>query len=417
MFVTFLEENSIAALLALWTVAAVALLGLYVLRLRRYALIKKYASWQREAEAVETATHESLAAGVARASVFVSVVVPANERSADLRRLVDTLLAQKCARRFEVILADEDSCDEVRDVYKLCGKDHGELRYTFVPPTSRYIERRKLAVTLGVKAARGEWVVVVSPDTLPQSDNWLHAYTQNLTDDIEFVQTYCNYADTDRRFARRTILDRACRFVTAVSEWERGRVAACGHSGWAVRRQWFLDQNGFADSLNLTFGEESLFVARHVEADKCLFLCSPETSLRELGATRAGVKLDAVWRAETARHIGALARKPQRTEALVCALSYLFALCVTLYICLRVALCVKTAAYLPENLLVDIPLLLLAAAGVTVPLVCAKSAMRTLDERAPSVGLIVRPFAWPLRALRVWIDRMGHKDDFVRKYI
>ncbi len=417
MFVTFLEENSLAALLALLAVAAVALLGLYALRLRRYRLIKKYASWQREAEAVETATHESLAAVAARESVFVSVVVPANERSADLRRLVDALLSQKCARRFEVILADENSCDEVRDVYKLCGKNRGELRYTFVPPTSRYIERRKLAVTLGVKAARGEWVIVVSPDTLPQGDNWLHAYAQNLTDDLLFAQTYCNYADTGRRFVRRAILDRACRFVTAVSEWERGRVATCGSSGWAVRRQWFLDQNGFADSLSLTFGEEALFAARHVEAERCLFLCSPETSLRELGATPAGVELDAVWRAETACHIGPLARKPRRAEALVSALSYVFAISVAIYICLRVALCVGSGEYRPETPLVDIPLLLLAAAGVTVPLVCAKSAMQTLGERAPGAGLIVRPFAWPLRTLRVWIDRMGHRDDFARKYI
>lgn len=417
MFVKFLEENSLAALLTLWTVAVVALLLLYVLRLRRYGLIRKYASWQREAEAVETATHESLAAGMAREGVFISVVVPANERSTDVQRLVEALLAQQCARRFEVILADEDCCDEVKDVYKLCGKDHGELRYTFVPPTSRHIERRKLALTLGVKAARGEWVVVVGPDTLPPSADWLHAYAQNLTDDILFVQTYCNYADTGRRFVRRAILDRACRFVSAVSEWEQGRVAACERSGWAVRRQWFLDQNGFADSLNLTFGEESLFVARHVEADSCLFLCSPETSLREAGATRAGVALEAVRRAETASHVGALAKKTKRRDALVSVLSYVFALCILLYIGVRLALCLTAEEYILQNLFTDIPLLLLTAAGLIVPLVSARSAMRVLGERLPGVALIARPFGWPLRELRVWVDRMGRKDEFARRYI
>ncbi len=417
MFFKFLEENSLTVSLALWTVAALALLCLYVLRLRRYRLIPKYASWQREAEEVETVTHESLTAGTARESVFVSVVVPANEHSAGLARLVDVLLAQKCGRRFEVILADEDSCDEVRDVYKLRSQNHGQLRYTFVPPTSRYIERRKLAITLGVKAARGEWVIVLSADALPQSDHWLHAYAQNLTDDLRFAQAYCNYADTSRRFVRRAILDRACRFVTAVSEWERGRVETCSRSGWAVRRSWFLEQNGFADSLNLTFGEEALFAAKHVEADSCVFLCSPETSVREEGATRASVELDSVQRAETARRAGRDARTARRTDVLVCALSYVLALCIAAAVALRVVLCIEAEDYQTENLFTDIPLVLLATACVVVPIVCARGAFRELGERLPSAAFLARPFVWPFRELRVWVDRMGRKDEFTRRYI
>lgn len=100
-------------LVLLVLVALVALLLQYVLRLRRFTLVNKYASWQQEAQAVEAATHEAKGGGTG----FVSIIIPVNERCASCAgSLVESLFKQKCDVDYEIILADEGRSECVRDL-------------------------------------------------------------------------------------------------------------------------------------------------------------------------------------------------------------------------------------------------------------------------------------------------------------
>ena len=126
-------------LVLLVLVALVALLLQYVLRLRRFTLVNKYASWQQEAQAVETATHEAKGVGAG----LVSIIIPVNERCASCADLlVESLSKQKGDVDYEIILADEGHSENVRDLVERGQKSFGSLRYTFVPETARYIEVR-----------------------------------------------------------------------------------------------------------------------------------------------------------------------------------------------------------------------------------------------------------------------------------
>ena len=42
-----------------------------------------------------------------------------------------------------------------------------------MPDSSRYISRKKLAVTLGIKASKYEWLVFTNANCMPQSNQWL----------------------------------------------------------------------------------------------------------------------------------------------------------------------------------------------------------------------------------------------------
>ena len=260
--------------------SVLALLLLYVLRLRNYKLPIRYAAWQNEAQEIESVTHDALvAAGSGYPSI--SIIIPVGENDPSPSELLDSLYAMDYSGKYEVIIADMGQNDKVKDVYKQYTSNHNHLRYTFIPHTSRNIELRKLAITLGIKAARGEWAIVISPNTIPKSNAWLKHYAQNLTEDRDFVEAYYNYADDDSLNARRAILERVGEYTIRLRALERNVLAGCGSSNWAMRKSWFMENKGFADSLPITFGEESIMVNRHASAERSCLLCSPKTRLVE----------------------------------------------------------------------------------------------------------------------------------------
>lgn len=213
---------------ALLVLAAVSLVLLYVLRLRHYNLLKKYADWQDEAEAVEFATHDALHCEVGEEEAegsgypFISIVVPINHFSTNLDEQLQALFSQQYAGQFDVVLADEEHSADTKEMVKRYKEQYADLRSTFVPETSRNIERRKLALTLGIRASRGEWVIVVSAESMPVNHDWLQHYAQHLTSDVDFVQAYSNYEDDGSMLMRRAIYERCYRFcysLTCLRRW------------------------------------------------------------------------------------------------------------------------------------------------------------------------------------------------------
>lgn len=280
---------------------------LYVLHYRRRSLAAKYAAWQAEGQEIAVATHEALHASSEKRSVpypYISIVVPTYNQETQLRYLLPRLLGQRYKGKFEVIVVDQLSEDDTPQYLdSLHQQEPRRFRYRLLPTSTRQIEHRKLAVTIGIKAALGEWVIIVNPDTTPQTKDWLQCYAENLDEDLDWVEAYYNYEDDGSCMARRAILERVYAFTQRLSAYERGHLIGCETAGYAVRRKWFLAEGGFADSLALPFGEETLFAARHADTGRTLMLCSPDTKLLQELPDRLELRLKRACRVEISRHL------------------------------------------------------------------------------------------------------------------
>lgn len=112
----------------------------------------------------------------------VSVIVYACDNSRRLARMLPEVLAQEYPGEFEVVVVNDGSSASVNDVVTLLQATHSNLRQTFVPVEARNLSRRKLAISLGIKCARHDNLVLTTAACVPASGRWLRLMGRHFVD-------------------------------------------------------------------------------------------------------------------------------------------------------------------------------------------------------------------------------------------
>ena len=101
-----------------------------------------------------------------------SIVIPAREQLDALKRHLPAILEQDydC---YEVIVVDMASTDGTKDFLEQMELQYHNLRHTAVPASARDISLDRLALTLGIRSARYDWVVMTRANCEPLSSAWL----------------------------------------------------------------------------------------------------------------------------------------------------------------------------------------------------------------------------------------------------
>jgi len=104
----------------------------------------------------------------------VSVVIPVLNAGGYLEELFDTILSQEPTVPDEIILVDSNSTDNTREI---------AARYDCVRvlPIENFSHGR--ARNMGARETRGDVVVLLTQDALPQGNDWLGTLLAPLTDD------------------------------------------------------------------------------------------------------------------------------------------------------------------------------------------------------------------------------------------
>lgn len=119
-----------------------------------------------------------------------SAIMAVYEQASQLEANLPVFLTNTYESGYEVIVVDESSTDETDDVLKLLKQDHPNLYSTFIPKPNPHITRRKLALSLGIKAAKNEWVIITSIENAPAYDEWLKELSGVIDSTTEAVAGY-----------------------------------------------------------------------------------------------------------------------------------------------------------------------------------------------------------------------------------
>ena len=232
-------------------VAAAALLYILTVYLGRWRKVKK-----RQVRC-------AMAGEPSPVPMAASVIVYAQDDADALDRTLECILAQDYAPGFEIIVVNEGGSEQVRQTVGRLRVQHPELYLTFTPDGARSLSRKKLALTLGVKAAHHPVVVIVDDQTRPESPQWLALMMAPFADPAcqVVLGTRMPDAAADRTTGNSR---RAYDYVASCVAWLSAAVAGHPYRGCggnvAYRRQLFFDNKGFSRSLNLRYGDDDIFI-------------------------------------------------------------------------------------------------------------------------------------------------------------
>ena len=209
----------------------------------------------------------------------ISVVIVASDHEEQLTKHLPLILTQDYPD-YEVIVVDDNSQDDTKELLKRLSKQYPHLYRTFTSDSIRYISHKKLALTLGIKAAKKEWVVFTDPDCYPTSNQWLARMARHFTDDTDVVIGYSNY-ERKAGFANLCYtfdtMQQQLRMLGATL-WGRGYMGM--GRNMAYRRELFFRCKGYSRHLDLQRGEDDLFINEHVPAHRITAEVSTEATVR-----------------------------------------------------------------------------------------------------------------------------------------
>lgn len=193
----------------------------------------------------------------------VSVIVYSEDDAPNLEILLPQILEQNYPARFEVIVVNDGAMSSTKDVIARLEQKYSNLYMTFTPLASRSLSRKKLAVTLGIKAARYDVVVHTTGKCQIPSKNWLRAICRNFAPGTDIVIGYAAPAvpeDVKNPWKRLHAFDTVRSAVEYLSWAIAGRPYRGNGNNLAYRRSIFFANKGFSRTLHLKYGDDDMFI-------------------------------------------------------------------------------------------------------------------------------------------------------------
>jgi len=203
----------------------------------------------------------------------ISVIIAVHDQSKALEENLPLYLQQSCDVPYRVIVVDEASTDATPDVLKRLRADYSHLYTTFMPAYRYSPLRHRLAINIGLKAARGEWVVMVDITRPPCSAVMLQDMLSQVSG--KGCPAATAYYQPKSGSLRYVLWDSVGEMEHVVSKAERQHA---GHD----RSRW----------MNIRRGRYDALIVQHSHAGELLPYIYRDIRGRQLAALRLKVFMD-----------------------------------------------------------------------------------------------------------------------------
>lgn len=193
----------------------------------------------------------------------ISVIIYSEDDAENLETLIHQIFEQDYQSQFEVIVVNDGAVSSTKDVIARLERTYPNLYMTFTPLQSRSLSRKKLAITLGIKAARYETVFLTSGNCSIESKTWLKSMARHFAQGKEIVIGYATPLipeDAPNPWKRLHAFDQVRTAVEYLSWAIAGHPYRGNCYNLAYRRSVFFKNKGFSRALHLKYGDDDVFV-------------------------------------------------------------------------------------------------------------------------------------------------------------
>ncbi|MFN0049733.1 MAG: glycosyltransferase [Cytophagales bacterium] len=198
----------------------------------------------------------------------VSVIVCAHNELENLQKLIPAILQQNY-HLFELIVINDRSFDGTYEYLEELKKTESKLKVVTADENRSNMDAKKYALTLGIKAASHEHLLLTDADCIPNNKNWILQMQSKFTENIEFVLGISQY-EKGKGFLNAII--RAETFYTAIQyisfAIRKNTYMGIGRN-IAYKKSVFLENKGFHPFMYITGGDDDLFVNKQANKYNC----------------------------------------------------------------------------------------------------------------------------------------------------
>ncbi|MFT5252024.1 MAG: glycosyltransferase involved in cell wall biosynthesis [Flavobacteriales bacterium] len=207
----------------------------------------------------------------------ISVIVCAKNEEENVAKFIP-LLAEQDYPDFEIVLIDDASSDNTLELFEEFEKQYTNVHLVKVQNNEAFWGNKKYALTLGIKAAKKDYLLFTDADCYPTSKNWITAMSSQFTMQKTIVLGYGGYEKTNNSF-----LNKMIRFETVLTavqyfSWAKIGLPYMGVGrNLAYKREEFFNVNGFINHIQVRSGDDDLFINEAATAKNTTIAYTPES--------------------------------------------------------------------------------------------------------------------------------------------
>jgi len=206
----------------------------------------------------------------------VSVIVCARDEAANLATNLPGILVQTYPTTHEVIVVNDNSVDESKYVIAELQKTFKNLQHVELKHEAKGIPGKKYPLSIGIKEAKHEVLLLTDSDCVPASEFWIHKMQEAYTNGVEVVLGYGAY------HKKPGLLNKLIRFETFQSALQFLSFALAGLPYMGVGRNLsykkglFFQVKGFSSLNHIPSGDDDLFINKVATKKNTAIVIDPD---------------------------------------------------------------------------------------------------------------------------------------------
>lgn len=207
----------------------------------------------------------------------VSVIICARDEAANLAKNLPGSLLQQYHTTHEVIVVDDNSFDDSKYLLEAFQKTYKQLHVIELKQEAQLIPGKKFPLSIGIKTAKHEIVLLTDADCIPASEYWINNMQAAYDDETEIILGYGPF------HKKNGLLNKIIRWETFHTALQYLSYALAGQPYMGVgrnlsyKKQVFYRLKGFTAHNHIPSGDDDLFINKAANKRNTRINIDPDT--------------------------------------------------------------------------------------------------------------------------------------------
>ena len=189
----------------------------------------------------------------------VSVIICAKNELKNLKEFLPLMLEQDY-KEYQVVVVNDCSWDESEKYLEEMEALHPRLKVVTLMEQEKYRHGKKFALSLGIKAAAFEYLLLTDADCRPAGKQWIGEMVRNFSESKEIVIGYGAYIKEAGFLNKWIRMDTVFNAIQYLSFALNNNAYMGVGRNLAYKKTLFFKNKGFASHYHIMSGDDDLFI-------------------------------------------------------------------------------------------------------------------------------------------------------------